>query len=150
MKHISFKLASLAIAMMFSLAGIPPLMGFWGKFVVFRAAVNADLIVLAALGIAASVIGAFYYLKIVKVMYFDEPAEVGVDAGATGEVLGVVPTPVAPPWRQVAGAIEVVESPRPARGCDRSESIVLVVWLEVGHKQQKRAGRVEVLDRVDG
>ncbi len=61
--------------MMFSLAGIPPLFGFWGKFVVFRAAVQADLVALAAIGIAASVIGAFYYIKIVKVMYFDEPAD---------------------------------------------------------------------------
>ncbi|MCR2833742.1 NADH-quinone oxidoreductase subunit NuoN [Parerythrobacter lacustris] len=72
-------LALCLAVMMFSLAGIPPLMGFWGKFVVFRAAVDADLILLAAVGIAASVIGAFYYLKIVKVMYFDEPA--GVVAG---------------------------------------------------------------------
>jgi NADH-quinone oxidoreductase subunit N len=64
-----------ALAMvMFSLAGIPPLFGFWGKFVVFRAAVEADLVWLAAVGIAASVIGAYYYIKIVKVMYFDEPA----------------------------------------------------------------------------
>ncbi|MXP25300.1 NADH-quinone oxidoreductase subunit NuoN [Altererythrobacter indicus] len=62
--------------MMFSLAGIPPLFGFWGKFVVFQAAVEANLVALAAIGIAASVIGAFYYLKIVKVMYFDEPADV--------------------------------------------------------------------------
>ena len=62
--------------MMFSLAGIPPLFGFWGKFVVFQAAVEADLVILAAIGIAASVIGAFYYLKIVKIMYFDEPADV--------------------------------------------------------------------------
>lgn len=69
-------LALCLAAMMFSLAGIPPLMGFWGKFVVFQAAVNADLILLAALGIAASVIGAFYYLKVIKVMYFDAPAEV--------------------------------------------------------------------------
>jgi NADH-quinone oxidoreductase subunit N len=61
--------------MMFSLAGIPPLFGFWGKFVVFQAAVQADLVALAALGIAASVISAFYYIKIVKVMYFDEPAD---------------------------------------------------------------------------
>jgi NADH-quinone oxidoreductase subunit N len=61
--------------MMFSLAGIPPLFGFWGKFVVFQAAVDADLIALAAVGIAASVIGAYYYIKIVKVMYFDEPAD---------------------------------------------------------------------------
>ena len=61
---------------MFSLAGIPPLFGFWGKFVVFQAAVQADLVVLAAIGIAASVIGAFYYIKVVKLMYFDEPAGV--------------------------------------------------------------------------
>jgi NADH-quinone oxidoreductase subunit N len=68
---------ALALAMiMFSLAGIPPLFGFWGKFVVFQAAVQADLIALAAIGIAASVIGAFYYIKIVKIMYFDEPADV--------------------------------------------------------------------------
>jgi NADH-quinone oxidoreductase subunit N len=60
---------------MFSLAGIPPLFGFWGKFVVFQAAVQADLVVLAFLGIAASVISAFYYIKIVKVMYFDEPVD---------------------------------------------------------------------------
>jgi NADH-quinone oxidoreductase subunit N len=69
------KVLSACIAMlMFSLAGIPPLFGFWGKFVVFQAAVEADLIVLAAIGIAASVIGAFYYIKIVKIIYFDEPA----------------------------------------------------------------------------
>ncbi|OYW45245.1 MAG: NADH-quinone oxidoreductase subunit N [Sphingomonadales bacterium 32-68-7] len=67
-------LAWALMALMFSLAGIPPLFGFWGKFVVFQAAVEADLIVLAAIGIAASVIGAFYYIKIVKVMFFDEPA----------------------------------------------------------------------------
>ncbi|MBX7481193.1 NADH-quinone oxidoreductase subunit NuoN [Qipengyuania qiaonensis] len=61
------------LAVMFSLAGIPPLFGFWGKFVVFQAAVQANLVALAAIGIAASVIGAFYYLKFIKVMFFDEP-----------------------------------------------------------------------------
>jgi NADH-quinone oxidoreductase subunit N len=66
-------LAWCLLILMFSLAGIPPLFGFWGKFVVFQAAVEADLIALAAIGIAASVIGAFYYLKFVKVMFFDEP-----------------------------------------------------------------------------
>jgi NADH-quinone oxidoreductase subunit N len=67
---------ALALAsVMFSLAGIPPLFGFWAKFVVFKAAVAADLVPLAAIGIAASVIGAFYYIKIVKVMYFDEAAD---------------------------------------------------------------------------
>ncbi len=59
---------------MFSLAGIPPLFGFWPKFLVFNAAVQADLTWLAAVGIATSVIGAYYYLKIVKTMYFDDPA----------------------------------------------------------------------------
>ena len=68
-------LAWCLMALMFSLAGIPPLFGFWGKFVVFQAAVQADLVALAALGIAASVIGAFYYIKIVKIMFFDEPAD---------------------------------------------------------------------------
>jgi NADH-quinone oxidoreductase subunit N len=66
---------ALALAMfMFSLAGIPPLMGFWPKFYVFQAAVQADLIWLAAVGIATSVIGAYYYIKIVKIMYFDDAA----------------------------------------------------------------------------
>jgi NADH-quinone oxidoreductase subunit N len=66
---------ALAMAMfMFSLAGVPPLMGFWPKFFVFQAAVGANLTWLAAIGIATSVISAFYYLKIVKTMYFDEAA----------------------------------------------------------------------------
>jgi NADH-quinone oxidoreductase subunit N len=59
---------------MFSLAGIPPLFGFWGKFLVFDAAVAAGLFPLAVIGIAASVIGAFYYIKVVKIIFFDEPA----------------------------------------------------------------------------
>lgn len=58
---------------MFSLAGVPPLFGFWGKLVVFNAAVAANLLPLAVIAISASVIGAFYYLKVVKVIYFDEP-----------------------------------------------------------------------------
>ncbi len=68
-------LAAAIAIFMFSLAGIPPLLGFWAKFVVFDAAVAAGLMPLAVIGIAASTIGAFYYLKIVKIMYFDEPAE---------------------------------------------------------------------------
>ena len=67
-------LAAAIAIFMFSLAGIPPLLGFWAKFLVFDAAVAAGLMPLAAIGIAASTIGAFYYLKIVKIMYFDEPA----------------------------------------------------------------------------
>jgi NADH-quinone oxidoreductase subunit N len=66
---------ALALAMfMFSLAGIPPLFGFYAKFAVFEAAVEAGLFPLAVFGIAMSTIGAFYYLKIVKTMYFDDPA----------------------------------------------------------------------------
>jgi NADH-quinone oxidoreductase subunit N len=67
----------LALAMavfMFSLAGIPPFLGFFSKLVVFNAAVEANLTWLAAIAIATSVIGAFYYIMIVKVMYFDESA----------------------------------------------------------------------------
>jgi NADH-quinone oxidoreductase subunit N len=69
-------LAAMFAIFMFSLAGIPPLFGFWGKLVVFQAAVAANLLPLAVIGIAASVIGAFYYLKVVKVMYFDEAVDV--------------------------------------------------------------------------
>ncbi|WP_010187219.1 NADH-quinone oxidoreductase subunit NuoN [Sphingomonas sp. PAMC 26605] len=68
----------LALAMaifMFSLAGIPPLLGFNAKLAVFTAAVNAGLYPLAVVGFVASVIGAYYYLRVIKVMYFDDPAE---------------------------------------------------------------------------
>ncbi|MFL1874592.1 NADH-quinone oxidoreductase subunit NuoN [Hansschlegelia beijingensis] len=58
---------------MFSLAGIPPLAGFFAKFYVFYAAVNAGLAPLAVIGLVLSVIGAFYYLRIVKIIYLDEP-----------------------------------------------------------------------------
>ena len=57
---------------MFSLAGIPPLAGFFGKFYIFIAAIESNLLLLAVVGILASVIGAFYYLRIIKVIYFDE------------------------------------------------------------------------------
>jgi NADH-quinone oxidoreductase subunit N len=60
--------------LMFSLAGIPPLAGFFAKFYVFLAAIQAGLYPLAVIGVLASVVGAYYYLRIVKVMYFDEPA----------------------------------------------------------------------------
>ncbi|MCL6697774.1 NADH-quinone oxidoreductase subunit NuoN [Sphingomonas sp. NSE70-1] len=59
---------------MFSLAGIPPMFGFWPKLMVFNAAVTEGLIALAVAGILGTVIGAYYYLRIVKVMYFDAPA----------------------------------------------------------------------------
>jgi NADH-quinone oxidoreductase subunit N len=62
-------------AMLFSFAGIPPLAGFFAKFYVFAAAIQANLVTLAVIGVVTSVIGAYYYLRIVKVMYFDEPRE---------------------------------------------------------------------------
>jgi NADH-quinone oxidoreductase subunit N len=65
---IAFSLASLVL----SLAGIPPLAGFFGKFFVFMAALENGLFVLSIIGVVTSVVGAFYYLKIIKIMYFDE------------------------------------------------------------------------------
>jgi NADH-quinone oxidoreductase subunit N len=59
--------------LLFSLAGIPPLAGFFAKWYVFVAAIKADLFTLAVIGVLTSVVGAYYYLTIVKVMYFDEP-----------------------------------------------------------------------------
>jgi NADH-quinone oxidoreductase subunit N len=60
--------------LLFSLAGIPPLAGFFAKFYVFLAAIKAGLFALAVIGVVTSVVGAYYYLAIVKTMYFDEPA----------------------------------------------------------------------------
>ncbi|MBV9239268.1 MAG: NADH-quinone oxidoreductase subunit NuoN [Xanthobacteraceae bacterium] len=67
-------MAFLFAMLLFSLAGVPPLAGFFAKFYVFLAAIKAGLYGLAVIGILGSVIGAYYYLSIVKVMYFDEPA----------------------------------------------------------------------------
>src|SRR5262249_55091108 len=61
--------------LLFSLAGIPPLAGFFAKFYVFLAAIKAGLFALAVIGVVTSVIGAFYYLQIIKIMYMDEPAK---------------------------------------------------------------------------
>jgi NADH-quinone oxidoreductase subunit N len=83
-------MATILTILMFSLAGIPPLAGFWGKWYTFLAAMQANLYALAIIGIVASVVGAFYYLRIIKIMWFDEPA--GAFVPVTGElrlVLGV-------------------------------------------------------------
>ncbi len=68
-------LAAAFAIFMFSLAGIPPLFGFWPKLLVFNAAVASGLFPLAVIGVIASVIGAFYYLRVIKVMLFDPPAD---------------------------------------------------------------------------
>ena len=76
--------------LMFSLAGIPPLAGFFAKYYVFLAAINAGLYALAVIGVVASVVGAYYYLLIVKTMYFDEPVEGFVPMpGELKAVLGI-------------------------------------------------------------
>jgi NADH-quinone oxidoreductase subunit N len=66
--------AYLLAILMFSLIGIPPLAGFFGKWYVFLAAIEAKLYVLAVIGFITSVVGAFYYLRIIKIMFFDDPA----------------------------------------------------------------------------
>ena len=68
-------MAAVLAALMFSLAGIPPLAGFWGKWYAFLPAIKSGYYALAVIGVLASVVGAYYYLRIVKVMFFDEPKE---------------------------------------------------------------------------
>ncbi len=72
-RHAPGMAYALAI-LMFSMSGIPPLAGFFGKFMVFKAAVGAGFYGLAVFGVLTSVVAAYYYLRIVKVMFFDEPA----------------------------------------------------------------------------
>jgi NADH-quinone oxidoreductase subunit N len=89
------------LVLMFSLAGVPPLLGFFGKFMVLKAAVDAGMVWLALAGVVASVIGAFYYLRIVYLMYFGRPVEAAdsrmapaqwllMTAASVGMVAGVV------------------------------------------------------------
>ena len=86
------------LILMFSLAGIPPLMGFFAKLEVFRAVVEAGLIPLAVIGIAASVIGAFYYIKFVKVMFFDEEVGRATKSASTAQwaILGLCTLLISP------------------------------------------------------
>ena len=70
--------------LMFSTAGVPPFVGFWSKLAVLGAVIDVGMTWLAAVAVVLSVVGAFYYLRVVKVMYFDEPSDsVVVDAGGT-------------------------------------------------------------------
>jgi NADH-quinone oxidoreductase subunit N len=69
-------LAALMAIFMFSMAGIPPMAGFFGKFLVFRAAVDANMWTLAIIGVLTSVVGCFYYLRVIKVMFFDNAEDV--------------------------------------------------------------------------
>jgi len=67
--------AFMMLILMFSMAGVPPFLGFWAKLVVLQEVIAADMMWLAIVGVVFSVIGAFYYLRIVKLMYFDQPED---------------------------------------------------------------------------
>jgi NADH-quinone oxidoreductase subunit N len=95
-------LAAAMAVFLFSLAGIPPLFGFWPKYLVFEAAVNANLVPLAVAGIVASVIGAFYYIAIIKTMYFDDKSDTEIPAGGGAIVEDAVITASAL-WLSVIG-----------------------------------------------
>jgi NADH-quinone oxidoreductase subunit N len=76
--------AAMMMMLMFSTAGVPPFVGFWSKLAVLGAVIDIGMTWLAAVAVVLSVVGAFYYLRVVKVMYFDEPSDsVVVDAGGT-------------------------------------------------------------------
>ncbi len=77
-------LAAAMAIFMFSMAGIPPMAGFFGKLYVFLAAIQAHLYTVAVIGVLTSVVGAYYYLRIIKIMYFDEPAEAFDPVGDDG------------------------------------------------------------------
>ena len=63
------------LMLMFSMAGVPPFVGFWAKLAVIQVALNSGLMWLAIAAVLFSVVGAYYYLRVVKLMYFDEPTE---------------------------------------------------------------------------
>jgi NADH-quinone oxidoreductase subunit N len=98
--------AFLMLVLMFSLAGVPPTAGFYAKFAVLSAAVSAGQIWLAVVAVLLSLVGAFYYLRVVKLMYFDEPVETAPVGGPRGAhallsangiavlALGIVPQPL--------------------------------------------------------
>ena len=64
--------AFMMLIVMFSMAGVPPFLGFWAKLVVLQEVIAADMTWLAVVGVVFSVIGAYYYLRIIKLMYFDQ------------------------------------------------------------------------------
>jgi NADH-quinone oxidoreductase subunit N len=81
--------ALMMLILMFSMAGVPPFLGFWSKLAVIQAVIGADMLWLAGVAVVFSVVGAFYYLRVIKVMYFDQ-AEEGVPALSAGLDLRVV------------------------------------------------------------
>jgi NADH-quinone oxidoreductase subunit N len=97
--------AFVMLVLMFGMAGVPPMVGFWAKVEVISAVVHAGLTWLAVLAVLLSVVGAFYYLRVVKLMYFDAPQDEGrVEAGAglrwvlSANALAVLALGVLPGW----------------------------------------------------
>ncbi|MFV1992620.1 MAG: NADH-quinone oxidoreductase subunit NuoN [Acidiferrobacterales bacterium] len=78
--------AFLMLVLMFSMAGVPPTVGFWAKLMVIQAVVDADMVWLAIVAVLLAVIGAFYYLRIVKLMYFDDAQEDAAVIETSGDV----------------------------------------------------------------
>jgi NADH-quinone oxidoreductase subunit N len=112
---------------MFSLAGVPPTAGFYAKFAVLSAAVQAGQIWLAVVAVIFSLIGAFYYLRIVKLMYFDEPAQ--APAGDSPlRAAGEAP-PVVAGGASAGGAVAVfaAEGPGPARALLTVNSLAVLL-----------------------
>lgn len=109
-------LAMVLAVMMFSMAGIPPLSGFFGKLYVFKAAVDGGLWILAVVGVLTSVVGAYYYLRVIKVMYFDAKEEVfdrrpaalsfvAVASGLVTALFFIFPAPIVGAAQQAARAL---------------------------------------------
>ena len=92
------------LLLLFSLAGVPPLVGFFGKLYVLRAAYDAGLVWLAVAGVIASVIGAFYYLRIVYLMYFGEDTDEPLEAAGSPVLWGFL---MASAFVMVAGVVNL-------------------------------------------
>ena len=136
-------MATILTILMFSLAGIPPLAGFWAKWYVFLAAIDAELYALAVIGVLASVVGAYYYLRIIKIMWFDEP--VGGFLPMAGElrlVLGAL--------RRLRAVLRARSAGRSARhGRSRRQDILLTGWRFLLAPTRRREGyRLEAHDTV--
>ena len=125
--------AAMMAVLMFSLIGLPPLAGFFAKWQVFLAAIEANLFVLAVIGVLASAVSAFYYLRIIKVMYFDEPvAEFAAIAGRADRRHG----------RRRASSSSPISSPSaarsPTRRTSRQEACSKVTGFWLGPKATAR------------
>jgi len=112
------------LLLMFSLAGVPPTAGFYAKFSVLSAAVQAGQIWLAVVAVIFSLIGAFYYLRIVKLMYFDEPAQAPAGDSPLQAVAGDAPASYAAGG---SAAVLVAEGPGPARALLTVNSLAVLL-----------------------